>query len=76
MLRNSLTPDEAQKRIDSQMSQEDKQRFAISIDTSDGFEPTRQRIKEVRPTRPVNAEAINELQDRISTPRNYTAGFD
>lgn len=48
MLRNSLTRDEAQKRIDSQMSQEEKQRFGdFLIDTSDGFEPTRQRTKEV-----------------------------
>ena len=48
MLRNSLTRDEAQNRIDSQMSQEEKQRFGdFLIDTSDGFEPTRQRTKEV-----------------------------
>jgi len=48
MLRNSLTRDEAQKRIDSQMSQEEKQRFGdFLIDTSDGFEPTRQRTREV-----------------------------
>ena len=48
MLRNSLTRDEAQKRIHSQMPQEEKQRFGdFLIDTSDGFEPTRQRTKEV-----------------------------
>jgi len=48
MLRNSLTRHEAQKRIDSQMSQEEKQRFGdFLIDTSDGFEPTLQRTKEV-----------------------------
>ncbi|HEV8369791.1 MAG TPA: dephospho-CoA kinase [Pyrinomonadaceae bacterium] len=48
MLRNSLTRDEAQKRIDSQMSQEEKQRFGdFLIDTSDGFEPTRQHTKEI-----------------------------
>jgi dephospho-CoA kinase len=48
MVRNSLTSDEAQKRIDSQMSQEEKQRFAdFLIDTSDGFGPTRRSVKEV-----------------------------
>src|SRR5207249_662728 len=48
ILRNGLSRDEAQTRIDSQMSQEEKQRFAdYLIDTSDGFEPTRQRTKEV-----------------------------
>ena len=48
MLRDGLTAVEAQKRIDSQMSQEEKQKFAdFLIDTSDGFDPTRQRTKEV-----------------------------
>jgi dephospho-CoA kinase len=48
MLRNGLSRIEAQKRIDSQMPQEEKQKFAdYLIDTSDGFEPTRQRTKEV-----------------------------
>jgi dephospho-CoA kinase len=48
MLRNNLSGDEAQQRIDSQMSQEDKQRFAdYLIDTSDGFEAAKQRTKEV-----------------------------
>jgi dephospho-CoA kinase len=43
MLRNGLTRVEAQLRIDSQMPQEEKQRFAdYLIDTSDGFESTRQ----------------------------------
>ncbi len=42
MLRDKLSRDEAQRRIDSQMPQEEKQRFAdYLIDTSDGFEPTR-----------------------------------
>lgn len=47
MLRNNLSRDEAQRRIDSQMPQEEKQKFAdYLIDTSDGFEPTRaQTIK-------------------------------
>jgi len=48
MLRDGLSPDEAQKRIDSQMPQSEKQRFAdYLIDTSDGFELTRQRTREV-----------------------------
>jgi len=48
MLRNNLTPAEAQRRIASQMPQEGKQRYAdYLIDTSDGFEPARQRTLEV-----------------------------
>jgi dephospho-CoA kinase len=48
MLRNKLTLTEAQERIDSQMPQEEKQRYAdFLIDTSDGFEPTRRRTVEV-----------------------------
>lgn len=48
MLRNNLTPAEAQRRIASQMPQEEKQRYAdYLIDTSDGFEPTRQRTLEI-----------------------------
>lgn len=48
MLRNDLSLAEAQRRIASQMPQEEKQRFAdYLIDTSDGFEPTRQRTFEV-----------------------------
>src|ERR1700752_447236 len=48
ILRNSFSREEAQCRIDSQMSQEEKQRFAdFLIDTSDGFEPARQRTIEV-----------------------------
>jgi len=48
ILRNELSREEAQRRIDSQMSQEEKQRFAdFLIDTSDGFEQTRQRTREV-----------------------------
>src|SRR4029450_1287579 len=40
MLRDGLTRDQAQRRIDSQMSQEEKQRYAdYLIDTSDGFDP-------------------------------------
>jgi dephospho-CoA kinase len=48
MLRNSLSRDEAQARIDSQMSQAEKQRYAdFLIDTSDGFELTKKRTLEV-----------------------------
>jgi dephospho-CoA kinase len=48
MLRNGLTRDEAQRRINSQMPQEEKQKFAdFLIDTSDGFELARQRTIEV-----------------------------
>lgn len=48
MLRNGLSRDEAQARINSQMPQEEKQKFAdFLIDTSDGFELTRQRSLEV-----------------------------
>ena len=48
MLRNKLTLAEAQQRIASQMPQEEKQSYAdYLIDTSDGFEPTRQRTIEV-----------------------------
>jgi dephospho-CoA kinase len=48
MLRSNLTLAEAQRRIATQMPQEEKQRYAdYLIDTSDGFEPTRQRTIEV-----------------------------
>ena len=48
MLRDGLSRDEAQRRINSQMPQEEKQRYAdYLIDTSDGFEPTRLRTKQV-----------------------------
>ncbi len=48
MLRNNLTLAEAQRRIASQMPQEEKQKYAdYLIDTSDGFEPTRKRTIEV-----------------------------
>ena len=48
MLRNGLTREEAQQRIDSQMPQEEKQRFAdYLIDTSDGYELARARTLEV-----------------------------
>jgi dephospho-CoA kinase len=48
MLRDKLSRDEAQRRIDSQMPQEEKQKFAdYLIDTSDGYELTRARTLEV-----------------------------
>ncbi len=48
MLRDNLSRDEAQRRIDSQMPQEEKQKFAdYLIDTSDGFDPARSRTIEV-----------------------------
>lgn len=48
MLRNGLTREEAQRRIDSQMPQEEKQKFAdYLIDTSDGYELARARTLDV-----------------------------
>jgi dephospho-CoA kinase len=48
MHRGRLSRAEAEERIKSQMSQEEKQKFAdYLIDTSDGFEPTRRRTLEV-----------------------------
>ena len=45
MLRDKLSRDEALRRVNSQMSQEEKQKFAdYLIDTSDGFELTRTQI--------------------------------
>src|SRR5689334_5383148 len=48
MLRDKLSRDEALRRINSQMPQEEKQKFAdYLIDTSDGFELTRSRSVEI-----------------------------
>ena len=48
MSRSGVTKEEALERIGSQMSQEEKKRFAdFLIDTSDGFEITREKTKEV-----------------------------
>ena len=45
MLRDKISRDEALRRINSQMPQEEKQKFAdYLIDTSDGFELTRTQI--------------------------------
>ena len=48
MLRDKLSRDEALRRINSQMPQEEKQKFAdYLIDTSDGYELTRARTVEI-----------------------------
>jgi dephospho-CoA kinase len=48
MARGGLTREDAQKRIASQMPQEEKLRFAdFAIDTSEGFESTQQRTEVV-----------------------------
>lgn len=48
MLRNQLTEEEALKRINAQMSQDEKKRFAgFLIDTTDGFEAARHQTAEV-----------------------------
>ena len=48
MLRDKLSREEAERRINSQMPQEEKQKFAdYLIDTSDGFELTREQVLKV-----------------------------
>jgi dephospho-CoA kinase len=48
MARNNLSLEEASRRIAAQMPQEEKMRYAdFLIDTSDGFEPTRQQTIKV-----------------------------
>src|SRR5919205_1630438 len=48
MLRDKLSREEALRRINSQMPQEEKQKFAdYLIDTSDGFELTREQVIKV-----------------------------
>jgi len=48
MLRDKLSRDEALRRINSQMPQEEKQKYAdYLIDTSDGFELTQSRTLEI-----------------------------
>ncbi|MFN2530996.1 MAG: dephospho-CoA kinase [Pyrinomonadaceae bacterium] len=48
MLRDGLSESAAGERINAQLSQEEKQKFAdYLIDTSDGFEVTRTRVKQV-----------------------------
>ncbi|HMF55213.1 MAG TPA: dephospho-CoA kinase, partial [Pyrinomonadaceae bacterium] len=48
MMRNNLTLEEAQKRIASQMAQEEKKHYAdYLIDTSEGFEDTKNQTEKV-----------------------------
>lgn len=48
MIRNNLTRDDAIKRIEAQMPQEEKKKFAdYLIDTSNGFEDTRRQTTEI-----------------------------
>jgi dephospho-CoA kinase len=48
MSRNGLSREEAEKRISSQMSQEEKKKFAdYLIDTSEGFDDTRRQTEKV-----------------------------
>jgi dephospho-CoA kinase len=48
MLRNNLTAEDAAKRIDAQMPQEEKKPYAdFLIDTTEGFEPTRKQTEEI-----------------------------
>jgi dephospho-CoA kinase len=48
MSRDNLSEHEAKMRIDAQMSQEEKKRFAdYLIDTSGGFDDTRRQVREV-----------------------------
>jgi dephospho-CoA kinase len=47
MKRNGLSRDQAQTRIDAQMSQDEKKKYAdILIDTSHGFDDTRRQVLE------------------------------
>ncbi|HEX5708143.1 MAG TPA: dephospho-CoA kinase [Pyrinomonadaceae bacterium] len=56
--RDRLTAEEAARRIASQMPQEEKLRYAdFAIDTSEGFEDTRRRTREVYETLRALAEA-------------------
>jgi dephospho-CoA kinase len=48
MLRDGLSADEAARRIAAQMSQEEKKSYAdYLIDSSDGFERTREQATEI-----------------------------
>jgi dephospho-CoA kinase len=48
MTRNGLTREEAEQRVGAQMDQEEKKKFGdYLLDTSDGFESTRQRTQAV-----------------------------
>ncbi|HUE81959.1 MAG TPA: dephospho-CoA kinase [Pyrinomonadaceae bacterium] len=73
MTRNNLSRAEAEKRIEAQMSQEEKQKFAdYLIDTSAGFETTRKRTEEVyrellRLTGKPDVEPDESLQLKLDT---------
>jgi len=48
MLRNSLSREEAEKRVSAQMSQDEKKKFAdYLIDSSEGFDDTRRQTEKV-----------------------------
>ena len=48
MMRDGLTREEAERRINAQMPQEEKKRYAdYLVDTSEGFEPTRRQTVEI-----------------------------
>jgi dephospho-CoA kinase len=48
MLRNNLSTEDAAKRINAQMPQEEKKRYAdFLIDTSEDFEMTREQTNEI-----------------------------
>jgi len=48
MKRNQLTREDAERRIEAQMSSEEKRRYAdYEIDTSGAFEETRQRVRAI-----------------------------
>jgi len=60
MRRNGFSQEQAQQRIDAQMSQEEKKKFAdYLIDTSDGFESTRTNTLAV----------FHELRDSVENDR-------
>jgi dephospho-CoA kinase len=59
--RDGLTPEEALERINSQLPQEEKKRYAdYLIDTSDGYEDTRKQVRQV-------FRSLNEIGSTEST---------
>jgi dephospho-CoA kinase len=66
MRRDNLTREEAERRIAAQMSQAEKLRYAdFDVDTSDGFEVTRQRVAQLyAELRQLAAEAPRGRDDR------------
>ncbi|HVF54568.1 MAG TPA: dephospho-CoA kinase [Pyrinomonadaceae bacterium] len=64
MARNSLTREEAARRIAAQMPQEEKKRYAdYLIETSEGFESARQETEKVY--RALRAEEEKRRKDRV-----------